>query len=579
MIRVNLSPINTMSSQSVSSSWPRLSLAAAHARLTAPGSSFETVAVEVRGHALTVWRHCPATATAAFAAARTFGSREFLVLGDTRVTYDGFVRATLRLAAHLEARGLNRGGRVALVMRNLPEWPVVFMAGLIAGAVMVPLNAHDTAGELALAIEDCGARFVFSDAGARMRWGNRPACVEHLFTVGIADAGPRATALEDVIGLPASWRNLPQGVMPAVVLTPEDDATIFYTSGTAGPPKGVLGTHRSLTTNIFAGPFSRARNALREGGAPPDPAQPRTTLLAVPFFHVVGSLSVMLPTMAAGGTLVLMDRFDPETALGLIAREKVAVTGGVPAIMLAMLEHPRLGDFDLRSLRLATYGGAPPPLDLPARIAAAFPNAVAGHGWGMTETSATCTTHFGRDYHCRPQSCGPVLPVGRLKVVVDGRVAAPGHVGELWAYGPNVVKGYWNRPDATAARFQDDWVRTGDHASIDEEGFVTITGRLSDVVIRGGANIFCNEVEAVLLRHPAVVDAALVGLAHPVLGEVPAALVQTRGRVSESALKDFVGRYLAAYKVPVRILVWDNPLPRNAGGKLVRRDLVQVFRP
>jgi acyl-CoA synthetase (AMP-forming)/AMP-acid ligase II len=244
-----------------------------------------------------------------------------------------------------------------------------------------------------------------------------------------------------------------------------------------------------------------------------------------------------------------------------------------------MLDHPRLPDFDLSSLRLATYGGAPPPLDLPARIAAAFANATSGHGWGMTETSATCTTHSGRDYALRPESCGPALPVSRIKVVVDGRAAAPGEVGELWAFGPNVVKGYWNRPEATAAQFQDGWVKTGDLAGIDAEGFCTIVDRATDMVIRGGANIYCSEVEAILARHPAVADAALVGLPHPVLGEVPAALVQMRtgAELSAQALQAFAAERLAAFKVPVRFHVSHQALPRNEGGKLVKSELRKVF--
>ena len=561
------------------SAWPAISLDTAHARLTGPGAPFETVQMRVRGQMLRVWKHAPATAAEAFTAGRAFGPREFLVLGDERVTYDGFARAVLALAAHFQDCGLQKGDRVVLVMRNLPEWPVVFMAGLLAGAIMVPLNAWWTGTELAYGILDSGARFVFADAERLSRLADLPPCVDRIFVTRAANPPPGVTVLEDVIGAPASWPGLPDGAMPDVPLSPEDDATIFYTSGTTGAPKGALGTHRAATTNIFAAPFSVARNAIRNGNPVPDPTglPPRIALLAVPFFHVIGSLSVMLPTMAAGGKLVLMHRFDAEAALGLIEREKVTMIGGVPAIMLALLDHPRLGDFDLSSLTLATYGGAPPPPDLPARIAAAFPNAVAGHGWGMTETSATCTTHSGRDYHSRPDSCGPVLPVGRLKVMVESREAEPGEVGALWAFGPNVVKGYWNRPDATAAAFQDGWVKTGDLASIDAEGFCTIVDRATDMVIRGGANIYCIEVENVLSRHPAVSEAALVGLPHPQLGEVPAAMVQARRPISEAALQEFAGRYLAAYKVPVRILISPEALPRNAGGKLVRRDLAKAF--
>ncbi|MBN9589060.1 MAG: fatty acid--CoA ligase [Alphaproteobacteria bacterium 64-11] len=559
--------------------WPGMTLAQAHARLTAPGAPFETVAAVVRGVPMRVWKHVPATAAEAFAAVRNFGPREFLVLGSERVTYDAFARAVLALSATMRAQGLRKGDRVALVMRNLPEWPVVFMAGLLAGAIMVPLNAWWTAPELAYGIQDAGARFVFADAERLSRLADMPPAVEHVFVARAAGSPPGVTVLEDVIGTPGHWGDLPDGTIADVVLSPEDDATIFYTSGTSGAPKGALGTHRSLTTNIFAAPFSLVRNAVRQGEAMPDPATApqRTTLLAVPFFHVIGSLSVMLPTMAAGGKLVLMHRFEAEAALRLIECEKVTVTGGVPAIMLALLEHPRLAKFDLSSLRLATYGGAPPPVDLPARIAAAFPNAICGHGWGMTETSATCTTHSGPDYVNRPESCGPALPVSRIRVMVEDREATPGEVGELWAFGPNIVKGYWNRPDATAGHFRDGWMKTGDLASIDEEGFCTIEGRATDMVIRGGANIYCTEVEKVLARHPAVADAALVGLPHPLLGEVPAALVQARAPVSQQALQDFAGRYLAAYKVPVRILVSPEPLARNEGGKLVRRELARAF--
>jgi long-chain acyl-CoA synthetase len=197
----------------------------------------------------------------------------------------------------------------------------------------------------------------------------------------------------------------------------------------------------------------------------------------------------------------------------------------------------------------------------------------------MTETSATCTSHSGEDYLQRPLSCGPALPVSRLKIMKDDIVQPPGMAGELWAFGPNIVKGYWKRPEATAETFRDGWVKTGDLAMLDSEGFCTILDRAQDMLIRGGENIYCAEVENVLSQHPAVADAALVGLPHPVLGEVPAALVQTRpGMVlNEKALQDFAAERLAAFKVPVKVHVSQTPLPRNDGGKLVKRSLRKVF--
>ena len=557
-------------------SWPALSLAEAHARLTAPGEAFETIETVVRGVPMRVWKHVPATAAEAFARARAFGICEFLVHRDERVSYDAFVRATLRVAALLAESGVKKGDRVALVMRNLPEWPVVFMAALLAGAIAVPLNAWWTGTELAYAILDCGARFVFTDAERLARLKDLPPSVTRVFVTRAANPPAAVTVLEDVIGAPAHWGDLPQGPMPDVALSPEDDATIFYTSGTTGAPKGALGTHRALTTNIFAMPFSNARNALRRGETPSAPAKQRITLLAVPFFHVIGSLSVLLPNMVAGGKLVLMRKFDAGEACALIEREKVTVTGGVPAVPLSLLDKAQ--DYDLSSLQLITFGGAPSPVSLPGRIRAEL-GMWPGQGWGMTETSATCTSHSGEDYLNRPSSCGPALPVCRLKIMDGEKELPPGQAGELWAFGPNIVKGYWNRPGATAEVFRDGWLKTGDLAMLDEEGFCTILDREADMLIRGGENIYCIEVENVLLQHPAVADAALISLPHPLLGEVPAALVQTRpgAGVSEGEIQMFVRARLAGFKVPVRIQVSEAALPRNEGGKLSKQDLRKVF--
>jgi long-chain acyl-CoA synthetase len=560
----------------INKSWPVLSLSQAHARLTAPGAAFETVEVAVRGVGMRVWKHAPATAAQAFAQARSHGAREFLVYQGERVTYEGFARASLKIAQLLVGHGLKKGDRVALVMRNLPEWPVVFMGALLAGAIVVPLNAWWSGTELAYGILDCGARFVFADAERLARLKDLPPSVEQLFVTRAANPPAGVTILEEMIGASAHWQNLPEGTMPDIPLSPEDDATIFYTSGTTGAPKGALGTHRSLTTNIFAMPFSNARNQLRRGEAVAVTDGQRITLIAVPFFHVIGSLSVLLPNMAAGGKLVLMRKFDAAEALALIARERVTVAGGVPAVALSLLEE--MQDHDLSSLQLVTYGGAPSPNSLARGIRDGL-GAMPGQGWGMTETSATCTSHSGEDYLYRPSSCGPALPVSRLKILKDGVEQPAGVAGELWAFGPNIVKGYWNRPEATAEIFQDGWIRTGDLAMLDDEGFCTILDRAHDMLIRGGENIYCVEVENVLTQHPAVADAALVGLPHPLLGEVPAALVQIRAgtEVSEKALQDFAAERLAAFKVPVKVHLSDQALPRNDGGKLVKTQLRKVF--
>jgi len=233
---------------------------------------------------------------------------------------------------------------------------------------------------------------------------------------------------------------------------------------------------------------------------------------------------------------------------------------------------------DISSLQLVTYGGAPSPSSLPRRIRDQL-GAMPGQGWGMTETSATCTTHSGEDYLHRPLSCGPALPVSRIRIMKDGVEQPAGMAGELWAFGPNIVKGYWNRPEATAEIFHDGWIKTGDLAMLDDEGFCTILDRAHDMLIRGGENIYCAEVENVLTQHPAVVDAALIGLPHPLLGEVPAALVQMRAgtEISEKALQDFAAERMAAFKIPVKVHLSHQALPRNEGGKLVKSMLRKVF--
>jgi long-chain acyl-CoA synthetase len=336
----------------------------------------------------------------------------------------------------------------------------------------------------------------------------------------------------------------------------------------------------------MAAASSAARNFLRRGEMPPAPdpnAPQRVSLLSVPFFHATGCFAIMGPTVFAGGKIVMMRKWDPEQAMQLIEREKVNLAGGVPTIAWQLIEHPARNKYDLSSLEQVSYGGAPSAPELVRKIVEVFPKSLPGNGWGMTETSATCTTHSGEDYEHRPQSCGPAVPVCDIKIMsADGEHELPrGEVGELWARGPNIVKGYWNKPEATANTFVDGWVKTGDLARMDDEGFCFIIDRAKDMLIRGGENIYCIEVENILAEHPAVADAALVGLAHPHLGEVPAALVQLRAgmAVSEAALRAFAGARLAAFKVPVRVAMSHAALPRNANGKLVKSQMRKAFAP
>jgi long-chain acyl-CoA synthetase len=570
--------------------FPAISVQEADARLTGPGAPFEIARREISGVPLRIWKNAPPTLRQAFTAGRAFGGKTFLVHGEDRVSFEGFARAALAIAAALTDLGVRKGDRVAIAMRNLPEWPVAFFGAALVGAIATPLNAWGTGPELEYGLTDSGAKVAFLDRERLERLFEHlhacPALVRVLVCRESEEvAHPLVDKLEDLIGDPDAWAALPDRALPEVDLEPDDDATLFYTSGTTGKPKGALGTHRNSCTTIVARPFAVAFAYLRRGEAPPapDPAAPqKATLLSVPFFHTTGCQAVLIPSLVHGVKVVTMRKWDPELAMRLIQQERITSAGGVPTIAWQLIEHPRVGDHDLSSLEGLSYGGAPAPGELVRRIKQKFPKSSPGTAWGMTETSATFTHHTAEDYELRPDSCGLALPVCEMRIVGDdGRESNVGETGELWVRGPNVVKGYWRKPEATKETFIDGWLRTGDIGKLDAEGFLTLVDRAKDMLIRGGENIYCIEVENALFEHPAVVDAAVVGVAHRTLGEEPGAVVTLKpgARADEAELRAFVAERLAAFKVPVKILFRDEILPRNANGKIVKSELRALFAP
>ncbi len=566
-----------------------MTLAQAHAKITAPGARFEIEEVEIRGVKTKVWKNAPANLREAFLACRAHAQREFVVYEDDRATFAAFERAVVALAHELQAHGINKGDRVALVMRNLPEWPVAFFATVSIGAIITPLNAWWTGAELEYGLTNSGAKIAIMDAERYERLAEHlPKCpdLQRIYVSRLAEdiADPDVVTLESVLGVVNEWSKLSQRELPEVVIDSDDDATIFYTSGTTGRPKGALGTHRNFAQNIFTTAAGLARSFLRRGEAPPDPATlpQRVTLLAIPLFHVTACSSSMIPAVANGSKLVLMRKWDAEKGLQLIERERVTVAGGVPAIAWQIVEHPERSKYDLSSLALITYGGAPSAPELVRRIKDVLPQSQPGNGWGMTETAAAFTGHSSEDYINRPASCGPIPAVGEAKIMnAEGTQAlASGEVGELWVKGPMVAKGYWNNPAATAQTFNNGWLRTGDIARIDAEGFIYIVDRAKDMLIRGGENIYCIEVENVMYEHPAVMDAALVGVPHKILGEEPAAVVTLKpgATATEDDIRSHVAQRLAAFKVPVKVLFWPEALPRNPAGKILKTELKKAFQ-
>ncbi|WP_067133937.1 class I adenylate-forming enzyme family protein [Microtetraspora malaysiensis] len=538
------------------------------AQLTAPGQLFEMEEAKVGGTTIRAWKHAPRTFRDLLQNSRFQGEKVFLIYEDERITYEEHFRRAATLARRLvEDYGVRRGDRVALAMRNYPEWVVAFSAILAAGAVAVPLNAWWTGQELAYGLADSGARLLIADAerAARAAEAGGPE-----IPVIIA-RGPGAN-LAEVMGEVRA-----DVTLPPVDLGPDDLATIFYTSGTTGRPKGALGTHRNLGQAPMTVAYAMMRATLLAGKDPAETTSAeRVTLLAVPLFHVTGCFAVLIPTIFSGGGLALMYKWDAERALRTIERVRVTGLAGVPTNAWQLLSHPALERYDISSLGSISYGGAPAPPKLRERITELLPGRAPANGYGMTETTGLAIYNCGTDYAARPDSIGLPLAVNDVKICDPaGAELLPGEVGELCIRGPIVISGYWNQPEATAQTFVDGWLHTGDLARVDEEGFVYIVDRAKDMVIRGGENVYCAEVEAALFDHPGVDDVAVIGVPHEELGEEVGAVVRRApgSDVSADELRTFVRERLAGFKVPATVWFLEEELPRNPGGKILKTAL------
>ncbi|MFI6902204.1 class I adenylate-forming enzyme family protein [Nonomuraea sp. NPDC050394] len=544
-----------------------ISHAQVQAQLTGPGQLFETE--EIGDTGVRTWKHAPGHFRALLEMSRFHGEKVFLVYEDEHITFEEHFRRAATLANRLVTDyGVAKGDRVAIAMRNYPEWVVSFSAALAAGAIAVPLNAWWTEQELAYGVRDSGAKVLIADGerAARLTGTGIPLIV----TRGRAPAGARS--FEEVIGEVAA-----DVTLPAVELEPEDPATIFYTSGTTGQPKGALGSHRNLGQSPMTVAYGLLRAVALAGkdiGAAAGVR--RVTLLTVPLFHVTGCFSALTTTMFTGGGLVLMYKWDAGQALQLIEREKVTAMIGVPTNAWQLMSHADFGKRDLSSLTTLGYGGAPAPPKLLERINENMPERSASNGYGMTETTALAVGNGGPDYEARPDSIGLPSAVVDVRVVDPmGEVLAAGEVGELCVRGPNVIMGYWNKPQATAETFVGGWLHTGDLARIDEEGFVYIVDRAKDMVIRGGENVYCAEVEAALFEHPAVDDAAVIGVPHDELGEEVGAVLRLKPGTATTAeeVRSFLAERIAKFKIPAHFWFREDELPRNPGGKILKTHL------
>jgi long-chain acyl-CoA synthetase len=500
---------------------------------------------------------------------------DWVVQDERRFTYGEHDRLARVLAGSLARLGVRRGDRVALVSANVPEWVVTWWACAILGATLVPLNAWWKAEELEFGLSDSGSKVLIGDARrvalVRDRVASLPE-LRHVFVIdGPADAAARS--FDELIDDPGDPG------MPESPIDEDDVLAILYTSGTTGKPKGATVSHRQAIANVQNIIVMGVAQAMR--GTPPPEAEAglqSASLLVVPLFHVTGCLSTMMLSYATGAKVVLMPvgRFDPDVAMQTIERERVTAIGGVPTIMWRILESPNLDKYDLTSVKRASYGGAPAAPELVERIERVFPHMrkTLTTAYGLTETASVATAHGGDDYFAHPGSVGRAAPTVELRVVDErGRDVPAGERGEIWIKGPTVMAhGYWHRPDANAAAFTDGWFHTGDIGYLDADGFLYLVDRAKDMIIRGGENVYCVEIENVLFDHPDVVDAAVVGVPHKTLGEEVKAVVQLRPGSATTAddLRDWCRERLANFKVPEYVELRDEPLPRNPAGKVLK---------
>ena len=552
----------------------------ASAQLTVPGRTFELGEDDRDGVHYRVFKNAPATLVDVFAASRADEST-FLVYEDERWSFKEAARHIDALAHTLvHTFGVQKGDRVGIAMRNLPEWIVSFAAILSVGAVSVSFNAWWTESELDYALDDSGSVVLIVD-GERVERAHLPAAQRGVPLIAARMTGGQplpagVQRYEDVVTLGDS--------MPAVAVLPDDDATILYTSGTTGFPKGAVSTHRAVTQALMAFWARAAIEAARQGrdGDRSDAAPTRPTfILIVPLFHVTGCVPVMLSCFGLKMKLVMMYRWDPEVALGLIEAERVTSFVGVPTQSWDLLESAAFAKYDTSSLATIGGGGAPAPVKLVERVEDSFSGGRPNIGYGMTETNGFGPGNSGDDYVAHPSS------TGRAKMTIvdieirDGqrRPVPAGTRGEIWMKGPNLIRGYWNKPEATAEVLVDGWLATGDLGRIDDEGFLYIEDRAKDMVIRGGENVYCAEVESAVYEHPSVYEAAVFGVPDERLGEEVACVIHRRpgSGLDTEELRQFLTGTLSPFKIPSRIAFSEDRLPRNPSGKILKRELRDMY--
>ena len=544
------------------------------AMITAEGQGFAINTVELEGIEYRNFAKLPANLGQYFQVMLQHAAKDFAVYLNERYTYaQGYQHSCEFGAALVQRYGLTKGDRVAILSRNNPQWMMAFIGVTSVGGVAVPMNAWWTTEELDYGFADSGAKIVVADRARVERLA--PIAKKH---------GLQIIAVDDCSGLGVEHtpfaellREFSGAGMPEVEVSLEDYATIMYTSGSTGHPKGALSSHRGVLSALYSwmclGVATKIAGTqeTREEGLPP------SALVTIPLFHCTGSHSAFMLSLVVGRKMVIMHKWDAQEALRLIEEEKITWFNGVPTMSAELQAAAETTDRDISSLTEIMAGGAARPPEQVKKISGTFKKSAPGIGYGLTETNALGSVNAGAFYVARPDSAGRVVPaVTEFRIVGENGSELPaGERGELCIKSPCNILGYWNKPEATAEAFVDGWFHTGDVAYLDAEGFLYIVDRIKEIIIRGGENISCIEVEAAMYAHPGIHEVAVFGLPDERLGELVGAAVLLRTGVELSAdeLRNYLARHLAAFKIPAHIWFRAEQLPRIASGKIFKRQI------
>lgn len=545
----------------------------------APGSPLATHCETINGQQYDVFSNVPHNLGELYDLSLEQADETFLVYQQERYSFKQTHDMARRLARVLQDNyAITKGDRVAVCARNSPEWCIAYMATTLLGAIVVPMNSWWQSAELEYGLKDSGSKLVFVDEA---RFQQLSTCKQAL-DIAIVLIKPQInTDLPEFYSLLRNVEPLSNAEVAAQNIMPEDSASIMYTSGSTGMAKGVLSSHRNIINALYTWKFVKEIGEIfRPELVEENPEYQPAILANVPLFHVTGSHAQFLASFSYLRKFVMMYKWDAEQALELIERERISVFHGVPTMTWEIMHSSKFDSTDVSSLRAVQSGGAPRPPGHLALMLQKFPEvAIPGLGYGLTETNAIGAIITGKIYAAKPDSTGrPTAPVTSVQIVDEqDNVLEAGDVGEICIRGPTIMQGYWNQPEATAEVLKNGWFYSGDIGKLDNLGFLIILDRAKDIVIRGGENIGCAEVEYAISEHPAVSEVSVYGIPDERLGEVPCATVMLKKdhSVQSQDLQEYLKTRIASFKIPMRLFFQHEQLPRIAAGKIAKKQLRQ----